>query len=930
MSISYVGISGSAIGVDSLVFTYPGGIAAGDLLVLAISNKYPTNGPTTPSGWTAPTNNQRSGGAGSNGENTGSVYSTVYVKVATGDESGYLSVSIPSGNCAVGRLLAYRKSGSSWLWAWACTNGVDNIPGTSWSAQGAADPGVTAGDWVVVCSAINSTEHYYVSHAVSQAGITWGASTERADSAVSYNDNCDVVVSDHVAASGNSSGLPTFTMTAWPGATYSPAGASVFLRIREIQIGFFGTAAISGGGSVALAALKGGLAAPSVHGNGTIALAGVAGARKAILLHGGGTAVAQGWRGANVVAHLSGSGVLIVAHARAGGNFHYAYLPGGGRAITQGAKGARGTAAVHGRGNLVAVGVRFYAGIASRTPEKYAPIRLVYLQMDYCGNVFGVEPCLATGTPCFNTWKTCKYLPAFLNIGRTYKYSEVDAALPFAGVRPYVKAVRLLPTEIKTNVTVNARVSVVMVDELDQDIDTDPYLVVPSLRAVTVRSYWKRFLSRNPNYKGRLLEIYEGQIGIAEGEFRRTWVGKLTNVTMQNGEVTFESTDLLKDLSLIDVPPKLDIKLAADLSAVETGQITLTGVEGLEPSGYIRIKDEIIGYDALVPNAKALRMITRGAFGTTPAAYSARDKVQKVRYFAPSNPWDILLTMLREDAGIADADIDFDAFERGKRTPGNDLLFRAVISEPEKLDKLFFEITDLLDAKAWVAEDLRITVRRNLPNAPGRAYYRITDEANIVDGSASVDLNEKSRLTRMLIYWHKNVLGKKDVPAAYDRLDIAVDADAEAAYGDVVEKKFFCRWIDPMTNEEDAAGRYIKNLGMRQVRRCRDAQPLVSLSLSLRDLSLKTGEYVRLTTDELVRFSGDPIENEIFQVVKRELFDDFSVKMSLLKVSTRRLALIAPSGYPNYLGATDAQREYGFITLPTGLMENEDEGYFIW
>jgi len=452
----------------------------------------------------------------------------------------------------------------------------------------------------------------------------------------------------------------------------------------------------------------------------------------------------------------------------------------------------------------------------------------------------------------------------------------------------------------------------------------------PSVRTVTVRPYWKRFLSRNPNYKGRLLEIYEGRVGMAEGEFPRTWVGKLTNVTMQNGEVTFESTDLLKDLSQIDVPPKLDLKLAADLSAVEAGQITLTGVDGLDESGYIRIKDEVIGYDALDSAAKALRAVTRGAFGTIPAAHSARDKVQKVRYYAPANPWDILLEMLRADAGIADADIDLDAFDRGKRTPGNDLLFRSVLSEPEKLDKLFFEITDLLDAKAWVAEDLRITIRRNLSNAPGRAYYRITDEANIVDGSASVDLNEKSRLTRMLIYWHKNVLGKKDDPAAYDRLDIAVDADAEAAYGDVVEKKVFCRWIDPVTNEEDAAERYVKNLGMRQVRRCRDAQPLISLSLSLRDLSLKTGEYVRLTTDELVRFNGDPVANEIFQVVKRELLDDFSVKVSLLKVSTRRLALIAPNNYPNYLIATDAQREYGFISLSTGLMENEDEGYFIW
>ncbi len=449
-------------------------------------------------------------------------------------------------------------------------------------------------------------------------------------------------------------------------------------------------------------------------------------------------------------------------------------------------------------------------------------------------------------------------------------------------------------------------------------------------RTVSVRSYWKRFMARNPNYKGRLLEIYEGQVGMKESEFQRTWVGKLTNVTTQNGEFTFESTDLLKDLSKIDVPPKLDIKLATDLTAEEAQQITLTSVEGLDGAGYIRIRDEIIGYAALVTASKALRTLTRGAFNTEASQYQARDKVQKVRYYVPANPWEILLEMLRVDAAISDADIDLDAFALAKRTPGNDLLFRAVVSEPISLDKLFFEITDLLDAKAWVGEDLRITIRRNVQNAPGRSYYRMTDGENIVDNSASVDFNEKSRLTRMLIYWHKSVLGKMDDVAAFDRLDIAVDAEAEGSYGDVVEKKVFCRWIDPVTNEENAAGIYVKNLGMRQVRRCRDAQPLIALSLSMRDLAIKTGEHVRLATDELVKFDGDPITNEIFQVVKRELQDDFSLKVSLLRVSTRRLALIAPNGYPNYLDATDAQREYGFITLDTGLMENEDEGYYIW
>ena len=92
--------------------------------------------------------------------------------------------------------------------------------------------------------------------------------------------------------------------------------------------------------------------------------------------------------------------------------------------------------------------------------------------------------------------------------------------------------------------------------------------------------------------------------------------------------------------------------MAADLSNVEAGQITLTSVEGLgSGSGYIRIKDEIIGYATLNVTTKALQTLTRGAFGTVADEYKARDKVQAVRYYAAANPWDILLEMLRVDAG---------------------------------------------------------------------------------------------------------------------------------------------------------------------------------------------------------------------------------------------------------------------------------------
>ncbi len=235
---------------------------------------------------------------------------------------------------------------------------------------------------------------------------------------------------------------------------------------------------ISAGGTVALDGRKGALGLPSVGGSGTVQVAGLFGARRAIRVQGAGDAVSDGCKGAHVEAQLSGGGTGQVTYTRFGGVLYYAVFSGGGGVIGEGTKAARAPPVLSGGGRLFAGGVCF-AQVEIRAPEKYAPVRLVYLRMDYCGNVFGVEPCLAAGTPCYNTWKTCKYLSAFSNVGRTYKFSEVDAAVPFQGIRPYVKSVRLLPTEIKTNLTVNARVSVVMVDEMDQDIDSDPYVAGP-------------------------------------------------------------------------------------------------------------------------------------------------------------------------------------------------------------------------------------------------------------------------------------------------------------------------------------------------------------------------------------------------------------------------------------------------------------------
>jgi MSHA biogenesis protein MshQ len=229
------GAKGAASGgTTSVSLAYPAGIAAGDLLVVCLANKYPANGPeTTPSGFVIPTNGQGSGGQGASGVDAGNVYATVFVKVADGSEAGNLSIAIASGNSAVGVIARYTKTLASW--SYAATNGAMNTASTSWSVTGAADPGVVGGDLVVACTAVNGNAVLFTgaSHVMAQAGVTYAAGTEREEGTSATGDDTALVLADMAASSGTSSGVPTYTATTSVGGADTPAGATVILRLRE-------------------------------------------------------------------------------------------------------------------------------------------------------------------------------------------------------------------------------------------------------------------------------------------------------------------------------------------------------------------------------------------------------------------------------------------------------------------------------------------------------------------------------------------------------------------------------------------------------------------------------------------------------------------------------------------------------------------------
>jgi hypothetical protein len=565
------------------------------------------------------------------------------------------------------------------------------------------------------------------------------------------------------------------------------------------------------------------------------------------------------------------------------------------------------------------------------------PCQLAIITADFCSLVYGVGACTAAGSPgseCFSTFPTCQAKAAYVKGSKEYKFTTHESPLPFGtGERPYISKVTPLPTEIKDSITVKGRVTLEMVDEPDTDIGIDPYVAT---RASVQGTFWKKWLARNPNYKGRPLKLYDGFYGLTESDFTtdgKMFSGVLDNITLGKGTVKIEAVDILKALDLVEIPAKLNIKLASD---IDISQVSITlisdDIASMDsPTGYIRIDDEIIYYGAIATTTKIISSCTRAMFSTVAATHSANTKVQTVKVYAEDNAFDMMQTILA-DAGVVAGDILGTAFDAEKAFV-DDMNVMAVISDPTKASALYYELVDLMSCKTWVSESLQITIARNLPNHPTRTYTALTDDEDILINSCTVDLNQKSLITRCSIYWGKDAIGKGDDAASYSRLTIALDADAEGVneYNEIAEKKIMSRWINQaVTGTEEDLDHWVAAIACRQVWQNRDPQPILSMDLEIKNAGLLTGNHASVTTAELQDKDGNDYSGVSFQVVRRERKDN-KLSLKLLKLTTKRIFYIAPDDAPDFVDATDAEKmAYGYICDGTGFMADGTEGYYIY
>lgn len=577
------------------------------------------------------------------------------------------------------------------------------------------------------------------------------------------------------------------------------------------------------------------------------------------------------------------------------------------------------------------------------------PSTLVIITLDYCTRTFGISPCLATGTKCYNTFPTCKYLSAYNKTTKDYKFTLREKPLPFPGPRPYLKSEQYLSTEILPDeaVTIDYRVTLDFYDEPDSDIGIDPYV---SDRSSVQGTFWRKLKARNSNYKGRYVKIKKGFIytGFQESDYVDYFLGMIDNIEIVGGIAKLIIKGLLQ-VTNDEYPKTCDGTIKTAITSGSTSFIVVekkNDATQYSATGHVSIESdsgvpEIVGYSSRSYDSgtgeTTFSTLTRGLYTAlswqAATSHASGKKVQQVIVFDNQNIVDVAHSILNA-VGISDTYIDTSQFTGEKGTWLAWANVTRILHKPQAAKSYLKEIKEQFLVSIWQGEDQKIKIKYLGPVMPGQAYYKINDIANIIHQSVSVDDNEASRVTRVIFYHSQ--LPDTDGSAQKDFSGVVIDVDSDAegsnSYAEEKPKIIYGTWIQGNT----LAG--LLSTKIRQ--RFRDGVKIIPFDLELKDCSgdtthletyLKVGDIFELTTEALQGVDGSA-ESKYYYVVKKEQKSQgrFSLKCMDAKISKGRWFFIAPAGLPDYASATDVQRQYGYISDATGKMLDGSDGYKIW
>lgn len=234
-------------------------------------------------------------------------------------------------------------------------------------------------------------------------------------------------------------------------------------------------------------------------------------------------------------------------------------------------------------------------------------ISMLEIEADRCSLTFGVAPCTASGTPCYNTRATCKAKAAYTRAPSIVRFVNRGQRAP-AGAQwlPYITALSIAPTEIKATGGLAARsqTTITLIDEPHSDVGFDPYRA--SRSGVPGGTFWGRFIARNaPTLINRTARIRRGWWGAPfnDGWFTDSrFVIDSVRGPDSSGNVSLVLSDPIKLLDKAQYPAPSSGKLAEALP-IQSFSGTLTGATANTatlPAGFIPLPNVYLQHELVI------------------------------------------------------------------------------------------------------------------------------------------------------------------------------------------------------------------------------------------------------------------------------------------------------------------------------------------
>lgn len=564
------------------------------------------------------------------------------------------------------------------------------------------------------------------------------------------------------------------------------------------------------------------------------------------------------------------------------------------------------------------------------------PMTLVEIDMPHCTRRFGVAPCTATlsaSVPCkcFNTRATCADLANYVAGTKTLTFGKNQTGLPSGlTVFPILQSVSSSPMQINLSgidPSSNAlgrrdRVTVSLKDIPYHDTYTDPYAAERKTGAAQYSGIGydpaengtliANMLARHPYFVGDALRVKRGYVGDdpASMETSHSFITEWSGPNADGGaDVTAKDIFDLAENSKAVAPRPSNGKLAAAITSTDvTATLKPAGIGDAEyaSSGRICIGREVMMFTR---SADVLTLTARGMDGTVAASHAVNDVAQQCLRYSGIRSSEAITDLMVSYAGASAGVIDVAEWTAEDDSWMGGLRLERTITKPTGVKQLIGEICQLGVMVWWDKWAGQLRFRCNRPLSPGEAYFPVTDAANILHGSVSVERAEAQRISA-LFFWHGLIdpTDGTDNARNYDKLALVVPE--ENLYRQESIKTIFCPWFGQFGNDAAATA-----IAERLLARYVTTPKRISLTLDIKDRdNVDLGGLLLVNTHSLRTPTGQ-IDPQPMQINMMERIDDRIKIEAETYTIDGRFGFLMQDPAPDYDTATDLEKAEGCFLM---------------